>query len=205
MSTATRTGSVALRVGAREGRQLEYSLRPPVPRYPVLLVGDQPVVLAGLQAVLRQDPLLDVAGLVEGGAAALQVVPATGRVVVFATGTWTDAGTAALAVLRARHPGARVVLLLGNADPRSERLFLARGGHAVLPLSSDVVTILETIRAARADAPQGEEARGLSGREGLVLRRKVIGTTNKAIAADLGLSVKTVETYYTRAREKLGC
>ena len=45
---------------------------------------------------------------------------------------------------------------------------------------------------------------GLSGREALVLRRKVHGHTNKAIAAELGLSVKTVETYYTRAKEKLG-
>lgn len=196
--------SLPLRVGAREGRQVDHGLRPAATRCPVLLVGDQPVVLAGLQAVLRQDRSLDVAALLEGGASVLQGAPAAGRVVVFATDSWTGACAEALAVLRGRHPGVRVVLLVGDADPRRIRPFLAGGGHAALPLSSDVATILETIRAARGDGAPVEEGPGLSGREGLVLRRKVNGATNKAIAADLGLSVKTVETYYTRAREKLG-
>jgi DNA-binding NarL/FixJ family response regulator len=85
------------------------------------------------------------------------------------------------------------------------RHFLAGGGHAALPLSADIATVLATIRAALPDAaPVEEERGGLSGREALVLRRKVHGHTNKAIAADLGLSVKTVETYYARAMEKLG-
>lgn len=37
-----------------------------------------------------------------------------------------------------------------------------------------------------------------------MLRRKVQGLSNKAIAADLGISVKTVETYQSRGMEKLG-
>jgi DNA-binding NarL/FixJ family response regulator len=191
-------------VQRESGRAMDHGLRPAPPRCQVLLVGDQPVVLAGLRAVLRLDRTMDVAGLVEGGASALQGAPAAGRVVVFATAAWTASCAEALAVLRGRHPGVRVVLLVGDAEPRRVRPFLSGGGHAVLKLSSDVATILETVRAAHAEGVPGDAGRGLSGREGLVLRRKVNGATNKAIAADLGLSVKTVETYYTRAMEKLG-
>ncbi len=172
---------------------------------PVLLVGDLPIVLAGLRTLLAQERTLRVAGEVIGTAAALQAAPAGAGVVVFATGTWTAACAEALAILRTRHPGARVVLVLGDGDAAQMRHFLAGGGHSVLPISVGPDSLVDAVRAARPDAPALEEMRGaLSGRESLVLRRKVNGHTNKAIAADLGLSVKTVETYYTRAMEKLG-
>jgi len=44
----------------------------------------------------------------------------------------------------------------------------------------------------------------LSGREREVLMRIAKGFSNKEIAAELGLSVKTVETYKSRVAEKLG-
>jgi two-component system response regulator NreC len=43
----------------------------------------------------------------------------------------------------------------------------------------------------------------LSEREAEVLRRIALGYSNKEIAAQLKLSVKTVETYKTRSMEKL--
>jgi|GEM_PF-6124541 len=182
-----------------------FGLRAEVARCAVLLVGDQPIVLAGLRALLARERTVRVAGEVVGAAAALKAVPAGAGVVVFATGTWTGACAEALAVLRKRHPGARVVLVLGDGDLVQMRRFLAGGGHAALPMSADLDSLIDAIRAARPDAPaSGEMEAGLSGRETLVLRRKVHGHTNKAIAAELGLSVKTVETYYTRAKEKLG-
>jgi len=44
----------------------------------------------------------------------------------------------------------------------------------------------------------------LSDRERTVLVRVSTGFSNKEIAAELGLSVKTIETYKARAAEKLG-
>jgi DNA-binding NarL/FixJ family response regulator len=44
----------------------------------------------------------------------------------------------------------------------------------------------------------------LSERESEVLKRIVKGFSNKQIAGELNLSVKTVETYKSRAQEKLG-
>jgi DNA-binding NarL/FixJ family response regulator len=52
--------------------------------------------------------------------------------------------------------------------------------------------------AAGGDAPE------LSDREEEVLRRIAIGLSNKEIAARLGVSVKTVETYKARSMQKLG-
>ena len=45
-------------------------------------------------------------------------------------------------------------------------------------------------------------ARGLTGE---ILRRIGKGESNKEIAADLGISVKTVETHRARMMESLGC
>jgi FixJ family two-component response regulator len=45
----------------------------------------------------------------------------------------------------------------------------------------------------------------LTAREVDVLARLVAGRNSRTIAADLGLSVKTVECYRARIMEKLGC
>ncbi|MBP2307493.1 hypothetical protein GBZ48_22060 [Azospirillum melinis] len=45
----------------------------------------------------------------------------------------------------------------------------------------------------------------LTAREGDVLTRLVAGTSTRAIAADLGLSAKTVECHRSGSMETLGC
>ncbi len=57
-----------------------------------------------------------------------------------------------------------------------------------------------------AGSPDGEPAGEgeLSERETAVVRLLALGYTNKEIATQLGLSVKTVDTYKGRAMEKLG-
>jgi DNA-binding NarL/FixJ family response regulator len=52
--------------------------------------------------------------------------------------------------------------------------------------------------------PHGLESASLSDREKQVLISLAWGHSNKEIAAELGLSVKTVETYKVRVAEKLG-
>jgi DNA-binding NarL/FixJ family response regulator len=53
-------------------------------------------------------------------------------------------------------------------------------------------------------ASDGTPARTLSGREAKVLRLLATGYTNREIAEQMALSVKTVETYKARSMEKLG-
>ena len=184
-----------------------------VPRVcPVLLVGAPPVFLAGLRALLAQQSGFHVVGAEAGGASRLQSVGLAYGMVVFAAAAWTDACAQALDMLRAKYPHVRVVLLVADADPGRMQQFLAGGGFAAMPMGAEVETVLATIRGAHpAETPAaGVQARGpvqrsaLSAREWLVLRCKVNGHSNKAIAAELEISVKTVETYYTRGMEKLG-
>jgi RNA polymerase sigma factor (sigma-70 family) len=61
-------------------------------------------------------------------------------------------------------------------------------------------------RAARRDETTGtsSELDKLSKREQEVLRLVALGHTQKEIASELGVSVKTVETYKTRLNEKMG-
>jgi len=54
------------------------------------------------------------------------------------------------------------------------------------------------------DTTTASRATRLTERESNVLRRVAEGFSNKEIAAELNLSIKTVETYKTRAMEKLG-
>lgn len=178
---------------------------------PVLLVGEPPIFLAGLRALLAHDVSLRVIGEENGGASGLQAAALTHGIVVFVAAAWTDSCAEALAVLRARQPCVRVVLLVADADPVWMQQFLAGGGYAAMPMGAAVEAVLATIRGAhpavtqaaamdaRVPVPRSE----LSAREWLVLHRKVGGYSNKAIAAELDISVKTVETYYTRGMEKL--
>ena len=182
---------------------------------PVLLVGAFPIVLAGLAAVLADEPVLQVIGEVHGGAAALQAAALASGMVVFAVAAWTGACDKALAVVQARHPQMRVVLVVEDEDPARLQQFFAGGGYAAVPMRASVAQVVATICAAHPSAapaardeaavPMVEERQaGLSAREWLVLRRKIDGHSNKAIAGELEISTKTVETYYARGMDKLG-
>lgn len=195
------------------GRPSVYLAARALPRLcPVLLVGEPPIFLAGLRALLAHDTSLRVIGEANGGASGLQAAALTYGIVVFVATAWTDSCAEALAVLRARQPWVRVVLLVADADPVRMQQFLAGGGYAVMPMGAEVDAVLVTIRgahpavtqAAAMEVPVRVQRSELSAREWLVLHRKVGGHTNKVIAAELDISVKTIETYYTRGMAKLG-
>lgn len=181
----------------------------------LLLVSEQPVVLAGLYALLADDPAFQ---LVDGDMAA--------DVVVLDVVRWDEGASPMLRRLRYRHPGARVLLLVGECDGAAARAFLDAGGSGAVRTRAAAEHLLDALhRVARGEtyvddaivqaqalAAGGQgvatggflDDSGLSEREFGVLRRKVQGLSNKAIAADLGISVKTVETYQSRGMEKLG-
>ncbi len=55
------------------------------------------------------------------------------------------------------------------------------------------------------DLPLKEQGDGLTERERSVLKLLSQGRSYKEIASDLGVSVKTIETYRARMVKKLGC
>ena len=78
---------------------------------------------------------------------------------------------------------------------------VAAGGTYIDPAVAGAV--VEGYLDPRTTADDATHER-LSDREREVLMRVATGFSNKEIAAELGVSVKTVETYKARAAEKLG-
>jgi DNA-binding NarL/FixJ family response regulator len=82
--------------------------------------------------------------------------------------------------------------------------------RAVRALAAGGTYIDPSVAASLLARPKGDHPADLSGDDGLsdrerqVVMRIARGFSNKEIAARLGLSVKTVETYKARVAEKIG-
>jgi DNA-binding NarL/FixJ family response regulator len=102
-------------------------------------------------------------------------------------------------VRRAMQAGARAYVLKGSV---TEELLLAvrsahRGATYLSPVASE--SILETNDVTTA----GDDAAELTPRESEVLRLIGDGLTNRAIGAQLSISIKTVERHRTKLMAKL--
>jgi DNA-binding NarL/FixJ family response regulator len=189
----------------------------------VYLVDDHPVVRNGLRALVDAEGDMEVVGeAFEGEAAVRQVCELRPDVVVMDVSMPGMGGAAATAQIRAGCPEVRVVALTAHEDRGYLQQVLAAGASGYVLKRSAVTELVGAIRHAaagntyvdpavaaplaaalsrpgeRADAPD------LSEREVEVLRQIARGYANKQIAAQLKISVKTVETYKARAMEKLG-
>jgi len=182
--------------------------------FTVAIVGDQPVSRAGMEKLVSDDPILDVAAAVESldelsgsfhvvildlplrsADPTLEIVAKVaeiGRPLV--CGAW-DQPPALLATVRA---GAR-----GCITRHTERYAVreavravARGGFY---LSSELVDRFQAELARPAD----EDPSGLAPREIETLRWIALGFTHAQIATRMGLSQATVNTYAKRIRAKL--
>ena len=133
----------------------------------------------------------------------------SGYEVVVVDGSALGDGAAVVTELVTTQPDRRIVVLVeagGEAEARRV------GAAGYVPKRAAAGELAEAIRVvagggtypAPADAahqPDGTPA--LSERETEVVRFVALGYSNKEIAAQLKLSVKTVETYKTRSMEKL--
>jgi DNA-binding NarL/FixJ family response regulator len=196
-----------------------------MPGLRVLLAGDCPLVRAGLRALLAPQPDVDVVGEAADAAAALRAARALRPdvAVVDLSGAGPD-GAGLPARLRQECPALKVLVLTPRGDRGSIRQVLragacgcvlkraaaeeliqairvvARGGvYLAPPLAGQIMGGL--VERSAADGAGGAE---LSAREAEVLRRIAVGLSNKEVAAPLGISVKTVETYKARSMQKLG-
>jgi two-component system response regulator NreC len=188
----------------------------------VLLADDHAVVRAGLKALLEAQPDLSVVGEAADGRTAVdlacQLLPDVAVVDVSMPGL----GGAEVTERIARDcPRVRVVALTAHEESGYVRRLLAAGAAGYVLKRSAADELVRAVRAVAAgetyldpgvaggvverlrDAPPPATAE-LSEREAEVVRLIAHGYSNKEIAAKLGLSVKTVETYKTRSLEKLG-
>lgn len=192
----------------------------------VVIVDDHRVVREGLRILL--DAMADIKVVGEAGSAeelARSDFISLADVVVMDLHMPGDNGIVTARSLLAEHPELRVIMLTSTAEP-SEILEaisagavgyivkenawedLGRAIHAVLAgkmfFCPDSVTAAFRHRLSPPSAPPMEKE-DLAERDVQILKLVAEGRRNKEIAEQLGLTVKSVETYRSRLMEKLGC
>jgi two-component system, NarL family, response regulator NreC len=191
----------------------------------IVLADDHVVVRAGLKALIDGQPDMVVIGESSDGAEVLEQVEDTQPdVVVMDLSMPRLSGADATRQLHARHPEIQILMLTVHEDATYLRRVLEAGATGYVLKRAAAESLITAIRQVAAGqvyldpalgatlvhTMMGGEARAvgepttLSERETLVLRLIAHGYSNKEIAMQLHLSVKTVETYKARALEKLG-
>jgi DNA-binding NarL/FixJ family response regulator len=192
----------------------------------VVLVDDHAVLRHGLRLVLAGQPDMSVvAEATDGPTAVAAVTRTTPDVVVLdLTLPGTDAAQL-IAALRRDVPAAQILVLTMHDDPAFVRATLGAGAKGYLVKTAPHSQLLAAIRALRAgrtfvdpslarpgaspgapDAAAGAREEGaqlLSARERQVLQLLAEGHTHREIAAQLGIGIKSVETYRARLAHKL--
>jgi two-component system response regulator NreC len=190
----------------------------------VLLADDHAVLRAGLRALLSREPDLEVVGEAESGPEALKKVEELHPDIVLMDISMPGAeGLDATTQIKQKHPRVKVLILTMHEDRRYLLPALKAGAAGYVVKRAADTELIGAIRAiqrgeaflhpsmakflveeyAENKATGTPEDQPLSDREGEVLRLIAEGLSYKEMADRLGISVKTVETYRERIKEKL--
>jgi DNA-binding NarL/FixJ family response regulator len=191
----------------------------------IALVDDHPVVLAGIRALLQGVPEVELVGEANTGATGLKAIRDSAPDIAVIDLSLPDISGMELArEIRRQFPDVKIIALTVHEDRAYVHPVLEAGAKGYLLKRSAADELLRAIRAvnrgdiyldptiaekAAANAPAlaaSDDGDGgeLSRREEDVLRLVAQGFSNKQIAGQLEVSVKSVETYKARASEKKG-
>jgi DNA-binding NarL/FixJ family response regulator len=193
----------------------------------ILLADDHELVLRGLRTLLEAQPGFEICGEAANGRAAVKLATELQPdVVIMDIGMPEMNGIEATGRIVRAAPKVAVLVLSMHQSDQFVREVLAVGARGYM-LKSDAST--ELVGAIRALAgggtffspvlakaaertgiqpkpkkPGRRAASGLTQREREILQLLAEGSSNKATASSLGISVKTVETHRARIMDKLG-
>jgi DNA-binding NarL/FixJ family response regulator len=190
----------------------------------VLLADDHAIVREGLKSLINSQPGMEVIGEASDGDGAVDLVAALDPDVVVVDVSMPGLNGAQVTTrLRAAKPDRKVIVLTVHEDKGYLRLLLEAGASGYVLKRSAAAELVQAIRTVadggtyldpslaagvvddfmRPAVEREPVAVELSDREAEVVRLIALGYSNKEIAAQLKVSVKTVETYKTRSMEKL--
>lgn len=191
----------------------------------ILLADDHAVLREGMKTLINAEPDMEVTGEAANGHEAVERAKALAPDLAVLDLSMPELnGAQATRRIKAAAPGVKVLALTVHED-KSYLLELLEAGASgyVLKRASKGELIL-AIRAVmsggvyidpriasqlmnpftQGQARAAASTPALSDRESSVMRLVARGYTNKEVASDLDISVKTVETYRARSMEKLG-
>ncbi len=194
----------------------------------LLLADDHAVLRAGLKTLLNAQPDMEVVAEAADGIEAVrqsrEIVP---DIVLMDIAMPGLNGLEATQEIKKQNPDVKILVLTMHEEKSYLTQMLRAGADGYVPKKAADTELIDAIRATHrgehfihssmtegliADLRQKEtpgatvdkDESGLSSREIEVLRLLAMGHTNQEIADRLFLSIKTVETYKARLKEKLG-
>jgi DNA-binding NarL/FixJ family response regulator len=192
----------------------------------VVIADDHPIVLAGLSMLIQAEADLQIVGQATSGPEALQIAKTSMPDVAIIDISLPDLNGILLArQLAAECPSVRVIILTQYEDRAHLNQALDAGARGYVLKKSAAQCLVNALRgvlvgglyvdpamAAYLFAPAGQPSSSrtasklsscLTQRETEVLKLVATGLTAKEIAGQLDLSLSSIETYKTRAADKL--
>jgi two-component system, NarL family, response regulator DevR len=195
-------------------------------RIRLLIVDDQEIVRVGLVTLLKRYPQIEVVG---EAATEAEAISAAKRLdpdlVLMDVRLPHGSGVSACRQIRAENPRIKVLFLTAFEDDDAllATVFASADGYLLKEIGTDHLVdaikmvasglsvidptiarpVMDRLRTLAAAAGQDTDGEQLSAQERRVLELVAGGKTNKEIAAEMGLSPKTVKNYLSRIFQKL--
>ena len=186
----------------------------------VLICDDHPLVLEGIRAVVETFDHIRVVGAVRSAHAALELAAKTNPDVVLMDINLPElSGLDAIELFREQLPRTRL-LMLSMHDSReyiSTAVLFGASGYILKDVPpAEIISAIEAVAAngtyfssgvAEAILERGQKQSAvvpLTTREQAVLLLLAQGRSNKDVAGELDISVRTVETHRKNIKKKLG-
>jgi len=194
----------------------------------ILIVDDHAVLRTGLKLLLESQADMEIIGETGSGIEALKLAKELKpRVILLDLSLEDINGIDILSELKAIDPSIKILVLTMHDDEGYLHKVLEGGGDGYILKKAADIELITAIRAVnrnevfldpsltravlkniynthRQESADGEKKEEiLSNREKEVLRLVALGYTNKQIAKELVVSIKTVESHKARIREKL--
>ena len=180
----------------------------------IVLADDHPFILLALKQLIAAEADLELVGEAVTGIDALSLVRSTTPdVAVIDVAMPGMSGILLTRKIGEERPTVKVLILTAHDDEGHVKQALSAGARGFILKRSATTTLIPAIRAALAGgtfidpqvASRGAEGGvELSPREREALRLTALGYATKEIAQSMGIGGKSVETYRSRALEKLG-
>jgi two-component system, NarL family, response regulator NreC len=171
----------------------------------IFIADDHVVLREGLTLLINAQPDMEVVGYANDGRALVQEIQERQAEIVIMDVSMPGGGAQAAAQLRQALPNVHVVALTRHSEPGYVRQLLQAGAHAYVLKRAGAEELLSAIRVVAGGGTYLDSTLTARVADAFVRAQTDASVhADKEIAAQLGVSIKTTETYKARAMEKLG-